>query len=825
MSQPRYRNPAAPVADRVRDLLSRMTLTEKVGQVNQRMYGWDAYARTPSGHRLTEAFHAEVAAYDGMGALYGLQRADPWSGVTFATGIGAADGARVSDAVQRHVVENTRLGIPVLMVEEMPHGHQALDSEVLPVNLAVGATWDPELYEEAAALAAAELRARGGHVALVSALDLVRDPRWGRAEECFGEDPYLAARFTEALVRGVQGPGAGRGRGPVAYGADRAAVVLKHFAGQGATVGGRNSAATELGHRELHEIHLPAALAGVEAGAAGVMAAYNEFDGVPCAASRELLTGLLRERWGFTGLVMADGEALDRLTRLAGGPVAAGALALEAGTDLSLWDDSFPRLAEAVRRGLVRESALDAAVGRVLALKFRLGLFERPYTGERPGTYGTASGAASGAASGVTSGAASGVTPDPAPGAASGVTPDQVCAPQAVPGSRLRELSLRIARASVVLLRHDGATLPLPESARRIAVIGPNADSVPQQIGDYTAPQPPGSGVTVLAGIAAAAPEGTEVAYARGCDLVGGDPAGIPAAVALAAASDVAVLVLGGSSARESGTRFDSNGAAVVSSARPVDMTCGEGVDLAEPRLPEGQSALLSAVAATGTPVVVVLVQGRPHAVPQEPAARAGAVLSAWYPGPWGGLAVGEILFGAAGPTGRLPVSVPRSAAQLPVFYNGKDHGYRGYVDQPATPSYAFGHGLSYTTVEYGTPRLSRSSVAVTASAGIPALTCVVEVVNTGARPVRETVQLYTRRVLGGSSWPRVRELRGFRRVELAPGERAEVSFAVDTPTLASVTRSLERAVEPGTFEIETGPSSDRTLGARLTVTAEPGQG
>ncbi|NUV37816.1 glycoside hydrolase family 3 N-terminal domain-containing protein, partial [Streptomyces sp. KAI-27] len=250
MADPLYRDPAAPVAARVRDLLARMTLTEKVGQVNQRMYGWHAYERTPSGYRLTEAFRTEVAAFDGMGALYGLQRADPWSGVTAETGIGAADGARVSDTVQRHVVENTRLGIPVLMVEEMPHGHQALDGTLLPVNLAVGATWNPELYEEAVALAAAELRARGGHVALVSALDLVRDPRWGRTEECFGEDPYLAARFTEALVRGAQGRPAER------IAPDRAAVVLKHFAGQGATVGGRNSAATELGIRELHEIHL-----------------------------------------------------------------------------------------------------------------------------------------------------------------------------------------------------------------------------------------------------------------------------------------------------------------------------------------------------------------------------------------------------------------------------------------------------------------------------------------------------------------------------------------------------------------------------------------
>ncbi|MET9495942.1 glycoside hydrolase family 3 N-terminal domain-containing protein [Streptomyces sp. NPDC006552] len=752
MSEPLYRDPAAAVPDRVADLLRRMTLPEKVGQVNQRLYGWHAYERgADGGHRLTDVFRAEVAAYDGMGALYGLQRADPWSGVTFADGITAADAARVTDAVQRHVVEGTRLGIPVLMVEEVPHGHQALDGTVLPANLAVGASWDPELYEAAAAAAAAELRARGGHLALVSALDLVRDPRWGRTEECFGEDPYLAARFTEALVRGMRSQGVG--------------VVLKHFAGQGATVGGRNSAATELGARELHEIHLMAARAGVRAGAAGVMAAYNEFDGLPCAANPYLLTELLRRRWGFEGIVMADGCALDRLVRLAGDPVAAGATALAAGTDLSLWDGAFPRLGEAVERGLLAEEALNRAVGRVLALKFRLGLFEAPYVerGESPA------------------------------GAA--------------------KLSERLARASVTLLEHDGTTLPLSSAVRRIAVLGPNADSVPQQLGDYTAPQRPGTGVTVLDGIRAAAGPGRAVTYARGCELVGDDRSGLAEAVALAAGAQVAVVVLGGSSAREDGTRFAANGAAVVAAGNPPGMTCGEGVDLADLALPAGQTALLNAVAATGTPVVTVLVQGRPHALP--PFAGPGALLCAWYPGPWGGRAVADVLFGAAGPAGRLPVSVPRSAAQLPVVYNGKDHGYRGYVDQPATARYAFGHGLSYGSVRYGPPVLS----ATRAPAGDPRLTCTVTVENTGAAAVRETVQLYVRRVAGGSSWPRVRELRGFTGVDLAPGERREVVFAVTAQTLASVGRDLERVVEAGEFAVETGPASDRTQGAPLTVT------
>ncbi|WP_399894760.1 glycoside hydrolase family 3 N-terminal domain-containing protein [Streptomyces sp. BBFR51] len=761
MTVPRYRDPAAPVPERVRDLLDRMTLAEKVGQVNQRMYGWEAYERTGDGHRLTDAFRAEVAAFDGMGALYGLQRADAWSGVGFADGLDARDGARTAAEVQRHVLDNTRLGIPVLLVEEMPHGHQALDGTVLPVNLAVGATWDPGLYADAVAGVAAELRARGAHIALVSALDLVRDPRWGRSEECFAEDPYLAARLTEALVEGARRAGV--------------AVVLKHFAGQGATIGGRNSAATELGPRELHEVHLAAARAGVAAGAAGVMAAYNEFDGLPCVANRYLLTGLLREEWGFEGVVMADGTAVDRLVRLTGDPVSAGALALEAGCDLSLWDDCFTRLGEAVERGLVSESALDAAVARVLTLKFRLGLFEQPLP---PAEFGTAG------------------LPDPG------------------------ELGERLARASVTLLSHEGGVLPLSRTVRRIAVLGPGADSLAQQLGDYTAPQRPGGGITVLEGIRAAVAPGTEVVHGRGCELVGDDVSDVPAAVALAAGSDVAVLVLGGSSARSSDTAFDANGAAVTGGATPSDMTCGEGVDLADLTLPAAQRVLLAAVSATGTPVVVVLVQGRPHALP-EPAAPAAAVLSAWYPGPRGGRAVAEVLFGDAEPRGRLPVCVPRSAAQLPVYYNGKDHRYRGYADQSARPLYAFGHGLSYTSVTYGAPRLSRSRVGADA----PHLTCRVTVRNTGARSAEETVQLYVRRLSGGTSWPRVRELRGFVRLRVAPGDEADAVFEVGPDTLASVGRDLRLAVEAGVVELETGPASDRTRGARLEITDSESNG
>ncbi|MFL5999828.1 MAG: glycoside hydrolase family 3 N-terminal domain-containing protein [Streptomyces sp.] len=726
MSDVLHRDPTAPVDARVRDLLSRMTLREKVGQLNQRMYGWDAYRRTgDGGFELTEALHAETDRFEGLGALYGLQRADAWSGVDHGSGPGAQDGAALAELVQRHVMGRSRLGIPALFVEEVPHGHMALDGTVLPVNLAIGATWDPDLYERAAAHAAAELRARGGHVALVSALDIVRDPRWGRTEECFGEDPYLAARLTEALVRGMQGV-----PGDDVFAADKAPVVLKHFAGQGATVGGRNSAESELGLRELHEIHLPAARAGVRAGAAAVMAAYNEVDGMPCAGNRDLLTGLLREDWGFDGLVMADGLAVDRLARITGDKVSAGALALDSGVDLSLWDEGFTHLEEAVERGLVSEETLDIAVARVLRLKFRLGLFDEPHATASLPTGG-------------------------------------------------EELSKQVARAAVTLLRNDGV-LPIGANVSRIAVLGPQAATTAHQLGDYTAPQRPGTGSSVLDALRRLAPPGLDIRYAPGSTLTGTDLTGIPAAIAQAAASDLAVLVLGGSSARTPETEFDANGAALNAVS---EMTCGEGVDLAGLRLGAAQYALLDAVVATGTPTAVVLVQGRPHVLPDT----APALLTAWYPGPWGGAAIAEVLLGLAEPAGRLPVSVPRSAAQLPVYYNHKDTEYGGYVDESAEPRYSFGHGLSYTSFAYGEPRLTGRTVEV-------------DVTNTGRRYGRSVVQVYQRRLIT-PFWPRTLELCAFEGVALAPDECRTVTLPLEGLS--------------GTVEIRVAASAREALGAR----------
>lgn len=773
---PPYRRPDLPVGERVRDLLARMTLTEKVGQLNQRLYGWRAWRRTGDGFTATEELVAEARRFGGVGAVYGLQRADAWSGQGWAGGATAADGAALATEIQRVIVAESRLGIPALFVEEVPHGHQALDATVLPVALAVAATWDPDRYEQACRAVAVEVRARGAHVALVSTLDILRDPRWGRAEETFGEDPYLAAAFTGAAVRGLQGCGAGA---PIP--ADRVAVVLKHAAGQGATVGGRNWAATELGWRELAEIHLPPVRAGVAAGAAGLMAAYSEVEGLPAAANRRLLTEVIRGALGFDGVVMADGTALDRLLRLTGDPVSAAALALRAGTDLSLWDEVFPRLGTAVERGLLAEEEIDRAVTRVLALKFRLGLFD-----------------------------------------VAGVPPIDV--------GRARRaavrLSAQLAARSVVLLRDDGL---LPLRGRRIAVLGPHADTVGHALGDYTAPQRPGSGATIAAALRAAVPDEVEVVTAPGADIATGDESGIPAAVALARQADVAVLCLGGSSARDAEARFDTNGAALVGGAwygqqRPAtgprpQMTAGEGVDLAALRLGAGQYALLRRVVATGTPVVTIVVQGRPHVL-GEVLSASGACLAVFYPGPALGTAVANVLLGRREAQGRLPVSMPRDAASLPVHYNHRDHDWAGYLDAPPGPLLPFGAGLGAYPLELSAPELlPKAEVSVADLRAGTTLVCRVTVRNDGRVTASTVVQVYLRRVTA-PTWPRTRELRGFCRVAVPAGGSVTVDLPVGAAELSTVDDYGRPQLAAGILELQTGVSAADLAGVRLTLTS-----
>jgi beta-glucosidase len=741
------------ISERVDTLLENMTLKEKVGQVNQRLYGWEVYRKTDTGYELTEKFKEHVRFGDGIGVLYGLFRSDPWSAVNYENGITYDKSAEVANMIQQYVKEHTRLGIPVLLSEECSHGHQGLDSMVTPVNLGVGATWNPELHEELMSAVSEEVRAKGAHLALVSTLDILRDPRWGRSEECFSEDPFLTSRLTEAVIKGMQG----EERDSIPIG--KMIAVLKHFAAQGNGLGGKNAAPASIGERELREIHLPPMIAAIQAGALACMAAYNEIDGIPCHANGYLLNDILREEFGFKGAVMADGCALDNLVQLTQSQEKAAALALENGVDISLWDDVFTKLEKAIETGLVSEERLNDAVRRVLTLKFKMGLFEQPYVEEKE--------------------------------------------PQ---NKKQKEnINLESARQSIVLLKNEGI-LPLKKNCQKIAVIGPNADSIYNQLGDYTPFQREGSVITVLKGITSLAQE-AEVKYERGCGIRSANSEEMEMAVRLAKSSDVAIVVLGGSSARNFDAQFDLNGA-VVNTTGEEEMDCGENVDVADLELGGGQLQLLQKVMETGTPTVVVLIQGRPHAIPWI-AEHVPSVLSAWYPGQMGGQAIAEVLFGEVNPSGRLPVSIPRSSMQLPVYYNYKEGGYKkDYFDLTGNALYPFGYGLSYTEFTYENLLAARKSIPFDQLLAGEKFTISVEVTNNGRYDGYDVIQLYLKGK-GSSITRRVKELKGFKKVWLSVGETKIVVFEIGMEELQVFSSQNKYRLEPGSFEIEVGNTVD----------------
>ncbi|MFJ5759087.1 glycoside hydrolase family 3 N-terminal domain-containing protein [Neobacillus sp. NPDC093182] len=741
------------ISERVDTLLASMTLKEKVGQVNQKLYGWEVYRKTDTGYELTKKFKEHVQFGEGIGVLYGLFRSDPWSAVNYENGITENQSAEVANMIQQYVKEHTRLGIPVLLSEESSHGHQGLDSMITPVNLGVGATWNPELHEELMAAVAEEIRAKGAHLALVSTLDILRDPRWGRSEECFSEDPYLTSRLTEAVIKGIQGEESD------SIPAGKMIAVLKHFAAQGNGLGGKNAAPASIGERELREIHLPPMVAAIQSGALACMAAYNEIDGIPCHSNGYLLNHILREEFGFKGAVMADGCALDNLVQLTQSHEKAAALALENGVDISLWDDVFTKLEKAIETGLVSEERLNDAVRRVLTLKFKMGLFEQPYVEE--------------------------------------IEPQNM--------KQKENINLESARQSIVLLKNEGI-LPLKKNVEKIAVIGPNADAIYNQLGDYTPFQREGSVITVLKGISSLAKE-AEVTYERGCGIRSANSEEMEKAVRLARSSDVAIVVLGGSSARNFDAQFDLNGA-VVNTTGEEEMDCGENVDVADLELGGEQLQLLQKVMETGTPTVVVLIQGRPHAIPWI-AEHVPAVLSAWYPGQMGGQAIAEVLFGEINPSGRLPVSIPRSSMQLPVFYNYKEGGYKkDYFDMTGQSLYPFGYGLSYTEFTYENLRAARKTISSDQLLAGEKFTISVEVTNNGKYDGYDVIQLYLKGK-GSSITRRVKELKGFKKVWLSVGETKIVVFEMGMEELQVFNSQNKYRLEPGSFEIEVGNPVD----------------
>jgi beta-xylosidase len=705
--------------------------------------------------------------------------------------------AELANAIQRFMLEHTRLGVPVIVHNEALNGFVAPEAPNFPTAIGLAATWEPGLIEAMTDLIRQQMRAVGVHQALSPVMDVARDARWGRVHETYGEDPYLCASFSTAFVRGLQGEDLKEG----------AIATGKHFLGYGLSEAGQNMAATHIGARELYETFArPFEAAIRDAGMASIMNSYSEIDGVPVGASKAILTELLRDRMGFAGFVVSDYmTVLWLVTRFGTAKTLqeAGVQALSAGLDVELPSAAGygDNLVEAVQKGLVAESVVDQSVRRVLEAKFRLGLFENPY---------------------VDTGKVQQVFADPAN----------------------RILSRQLADKSLTLLKNEGGLLPLRKELGTLAVIGPHADMVSTFFPGYTFPAsvdlirgivlaPPGEGFTpsegmigdaeamqgmvaemrefftvestdayirahypaqsVLEAVTQAVPSATEVRYARGCDVAGDNTAGITEAVRAARGADVAILALGGKGGWMSGG------------------TEGEGRDTADLDLPGMQQELLKAVVETGTPVVIVLFGGRPYTIAWA-AEHVPAILLAYYPGQEGGAAIAGALFGDVNPGGKLPYTIPRHVGQVPIYhYHKKGSGYRrteedlhkGYTDMPSTPLYPFGHGLSYTSFEYSNLTLSAPQVD---SHGDVEISC--DVANVGDVAGDEAVQLYLHDREAIVTRP-VRELAGFKRVSLAPGAKCTVTFKVRMSQLGFYNREMAFAVEPGNIDVLIGSSSD----------------
>jgi beta-glucosidase len=756
-----YRDPKAPVADRVRDLLSRMTLEEKVAQLQCIWFGKGKMVDAATG-----AFNQEKAKAAFPNGIGQLARPSDNAGLSkfgknrFRS---AEDAVVFLNDVQRFLVEQTRLGIPALFHEETAHGLAVKDATMLPTPTALGATWDPELVEQGFALAGRQARLRGITVGLSPVIDLLRDPRWGRSEEFFGEDPFHVGEMGAAAVRGLQG----RAR-PLA--SDRVFSVLKHYI-HGTPQNGLNVGPADMSERMLREVYLPPFQHAIKAAdAAIIMPSYNEVAGVPAHANTELLQQTGRGLMGFSGAYFSDYNGVSELAsvhKIAAGMADAAALAINAGVDVDMPEGaSYARLPALVREGKVKEAMIDAAVSRVLALKFEAGLFERPYA-------------------------------------------DPVRAARALKGPAGPTLARRLAQRSMVLLKNDGI-LPLnSRQARRIALIGPNSREAMR--GGYSGE--PAHEVGVLEGIRAAVGPNVIVEQSDGVWITQpgeGAPETVairrvpPAdnekriaeAVAVANRADLIILCVGDN---EAITRE-----AVVSSLPGDRSTLGLFGD---------QDALVEAVLGCGKPVVAILINGRPLIV-DKLAKGASALIEAWYPGEQGGHALADVLFGKVNPGGKLPVTFPASVGELPAWYNRHPSADKvPYVEGKRVPLFPFGFGLSYTSFELSEPRLS----ATTAKAG-EAVRVEVDVTNSGSRDGDEVVQIYIRDMI--ASAPRATmELKAFRRVTLRKGERRTVAFDLTPDAFSFWDRNMNWGIEPGEFKIFAGNSSTSLKETMLTLT------
>lgn len=774
---PVYKQATQPTEARVADLISRMTVEEKVGQLVCPL-GWEMYTKTGKNSVEPSALFKQKMDATPIGSFWAVLRADPWTQKTLETGLNPELSAKAINALQRYAVEQTRLGIPILFAEECPHGHMAIGTTVFPTSLTAASTWNPSLLYDMGSAIGLEAAAQGSNIGYGPVLDVAREPRWSRMEETFGEDPWLTSVLGTAVVRGMQGDNS----------ADKQHVIctLKHLAAYGVPEGGHNGGPVYAGERLLRSQLLLPFEKAVKAGAGTVMTSYNSIDGIPCTSNRHLLTDMLRGEWGFKGFVYSDLLSVDGIAGMgaAANNKEGAVLALKAGLDMDLGGGAFGNnLKKALDEGLITVADLDRAVANVLTMKFNLGLFDNPY-----------------------------VQPKRA---------REVCR-----SAEHKQLAQKVAEEGTVLLKNDGI-LPLSRTMKRIAVIGPNADMPYNQLGDYTAPQAREEISTVLDGIRAVAGSNVEVVYERGCAIRDTTSADIPAAVRAAEGADAVVLVVGGSSARDFKTKYIATGAATVDESKTLsDMECGEGFDRATLSLLGKQEQLIEAMAKTGKPLVIVYIEGRPLLM-NRAAEVANALLTAWYPGEQGGKAIASILFGDVNPSGKLPVSIPRSVGQLPVYYS--QNIKRDYMDEKGAPLYPFGYGLSYTQFAYSdltiTPNAEPSimplvePLTVSLSEGSGAVRVSLTVKNTGDCSGHEVVQLYLSDRAATVSQPPL-QLRAFKKVCLDAGESQRIEFTLGFDELSLINQEMKRVVEPGEFEVLVGASSsDIRLKEHFVVT------
>ncbi len=734
MREEAYLDPHLDPKTRAKDLLGRMNLREKVGQLNQTLYGFRCYEKKDGKIVLSDELINTIRYWGGLGVLYGLFRTDPWTQKDLETGLAKEEMLDVYRQIQELVLSSSRFKIPVLLSEEAPHGHVSLDSYMLPVNLAVGASFNPDLYRDACRVAGEELKNAGVDLALVSMLDMLRDPRWGRSEECYGEDPYLSSQMAKAAIEGYRSSGT--------------EVIAKVFTAHGEGVGGINAGAVNLGRQELHEIHMPPVIAAHEAGAAGVMAAYNEIDGLYCHANSYLLRTVLRDEIGFEGIVMADGLAIDRINLMTGGDSAeSAAIALRAGVDLSLWDVAYTRLEEAVERHPELEQLLDEACERMLRLKFSCGLFDRPLP-----------------------------TPKPLP-----VYPVEDY-PQ----------SLELARQSIVLLKNNDNLLPLEkDKTKTTALIGPHIRDTYTMCGDYTPYLRAEQCVTIEDAFAIEGP----VLPEEGCGIRRRSETALSRAREIANRADRIVLVLGGSSSRFGSLGFAANGALEETTG---DVDCGEGADLSDISLAEAQLELFREIRAIsnarGIPLVTIIVAGRPYAI-EKVAAESDALLYSVYPGPMGGRALAEVVYGLS-PSGRLPFSLPRSNLQIPCYYNRKASYQPRYLDLDPEPFYRFGYGLTYASFSVEAVSFSSKEVSMEHAVDIK-----LSIRNNGKHRAAVVPQLYIRQHRSARV-PRVLELKAFGKCFIDAGKAEEVTITLQAKELKVWLENQGRVIEEGAITV-----------------------